>query len=238
MTERTEQTSDRTVTFRNCRDYVLARNNIDRIIRDTGPKAKTELETLAKIRTKLYLNLVDQWLMDYYEYIPEFLDASIEYQYLPYRMAEAFRLYTRFAFQYRYLEENAKNILFRKIFSFSLYYFHVCQVFDIPRKSAGSPSSDPDVALFNSSPLGHFCFYWLQKEYHMTPRKDLTGNKMHAVYDKLLSECRSAMQEFFHNHRNNEIGPDSFRDYVAKHATPEFRSIMDRIEKRGLRMVI
>jgi len=234
--EKTEANSNE-ITVVDRRDYEHARNHIDKIIADTGAKAQKELRKIAEIRTKIYLNLTDQWLMTYYSAIEGFLDNLLLAD-AQRKMAQAFRHYARFAFQYRYFEDNARNILFHKIFSFTIYFFHEYNVFPIPSNNGATNPSDPDAELFYLNPLGHLCYFWLQKEYHVTPRNLSQIADKSALYDRLLAEIRNTMLEFFKRHRQNEIGPDSFRHFYQNFSTPEFKGIMQRIEKRGPRELL
>ena len=147
-------------------------------------------------------------------------------------LAELYIEYFGHTITYRILHGNTENIIFAKIISFELHFFKKHKVFTKINAQEKPPDSEltDDEKLFRSDPLGHFFYYRIQKEYHLSERLNnlIQARKLH---DDLLKLLLGKLMEFFKSIKNN-VGPYDLFEFVSKPDQTNFGKVLKRITDR------
>lgn len=216
-------------------NYTTARDQIEIIIKDSSAKTKKHLETIVQYRSKIMLGLMSEWVSTYQSEIRHFSEY-IDFAETQEKLGDALSRYMNYTFMYRFLNGLENNILFHKVVSFEMHFFSYLSVlctkenidFDTP-----SDLSD-DENLFYLNPLGHFFFFRILKEYHVTPRSDLVDVvKRQRLYDMLLHTVRISLTDFFSEYTDcTTIQLDDFRNFIKRPNNKNLNSVFKRIEER------
>lgn len=204
-------------------DYEASRDKIDQVIQKASKTLEGELQTVVLARTEIIISLIKEWSNQYQELVQN-VNISPDINKI---IAKAYTEYFSYVFCYRILHKNINNILFTKIISFELHFFRKYNVLELKKNTTIQADSNADEILFYSSPLGHFTYYRLQKEYHLSPQKlDLIEAKER--YDKLLHILQDSMTAFFSKYKN-EIQLFDFLNFTQKPEQSNLKNILNRI---------
>jgi hypothetical protein len=171
-----------------------------------------------------------EWALRYKDKIRGF-SSAFELSNLQSKVGEAYYQYMQYSFIYRFLNGLDNNTLYHKIFSFEIHYLTKAETLQLIKSNEYEDLSD-DENLFYISPLGHFLFYKLQKEYHVTPRDLSEISDKQKLYDFLLDTVRTSLTDFFSQNIDGSIPLNSFREFLNQPNNKNIQAIFKRIEKR------
>ena len=219
-------------------DYDNSRKEINRVIENASESVGNHLENLVLARAKSIYCLIREWY-DYYSKDDIVIKDFKKDLKLPDNIGETLsKLYTEYfehTITYRILHGNTKNIIFAKIISFELHFFKKHNVFTFTKINAQEKPSDSDLTgdekLFRSDPLGHFFYYRIQKEYHLS-KKSNNPVQARKLYDDLLKLLLEKLMEFFKSIKNN-VGLYDLIEFADKPEQKHFKKVLDRITNRN-----
>jgi hypothetical protein len=89
-------------------------------------------------------------------------------------------------------------------------------------------------ALFYLSPLGHFMFYRVQKEFHLRSNNLAQAHRTVELYEEILTILRINLHEFFSNYTDTDgkiHSQDDFRKFLGLANNKNLLSIIEYIER-------
>jgi len=176
-------------------DYKISRDKINKAIKHAAGEIQGELEKVVLARTEILINLINEW-NDYYSDKIRGMSQVLTLPDDPTKIiSKAYTEYFSYTFAYRILHNNVDNILYTKIISFELHFFRKYNIFSLNQSIKWPNDPDRDETLFYYDPLGHFTYYKLQKEYHLT--RKISPVKGKDLFDRLLNRLLSSMTDFF-----------------------------------------
>lgn len=214
--------------------YLKARAELDRLFSEFNGKINPHIKEVIDYKAYSTLSLMREWADLYHSEIREFADI-VDFTGIQKNLGTALSQYTKYVYNYRFCNNLIDNILFRKILSFEMYFFSKNDI--LKRKKEPKIDSDKytdNEALFYLSPLGHFMFYRIQKEFHLRTHSIAEAEAIGQLYEDILVIIRISLQEFFSNYQNNGgkiHSQDDFRKYLNRSESTNLASIIKFIEK-------
>lgn len=216
---------------RKLREYTLARDKVDKIIDEHSDDIQKNLRKIVEFRSEVFIELVNQWAIhcDKLNYpFSGFVDVSR----LNTALGEAYTEYIRYAFYYRFANNLARNIIYRKIFSFELHFFYKRGVLS-KHSGAISPSLEelsPDARLYHVSPLMHFFSYRLLKEFRIRGMTLAEQPLFAPLFRRVQSITTQKLLDFITIH-SSDLAHDDFRNYLSQRGNEDINSVFEFVEK-------
>lgn len=215
---------------RRVREYYAARDKIDKVLEGHSVEIQRNLTTVVNHRALVFQRLIGRWA-DHCEALGYPFAAVVNVNLLNEQLAAAITEYIRYAFYYRFANNLARNIVYRKIFSFELYYFHRRGVLARNQEFQAASLVDmtTDERLFHLSPLTHFFGYRLLKEFRLAKMDLPDALPVLELFKRVQGVVTTKLLDFV-TRADQTLSNDTFREYLEQPGNEEINVIFKIVE--------